>query len=84
MREPVVDHPCLGFHTEIVDGELAERPAPIAIGARSDLEDECLAAFSWERAEVVVHVVDELEIDERFGRRRHPPPLLIGADAVGA
>ena len=83
MGEPVVDHSGLGIHAEIVDRELAERPAPVAEGARSDLENERLAPFSWERAEVVVHVLDELEVDEGLSRWRHPPLLLVRADVVG-
>src|SRR5207245_7109849 len=78
-----IDHPRLGFHAQILDRELPERPLTLAIGTRADLEDKGLAAFAWEGAEVIVHVMDELEVDEGLGRRRHPPPLLIRADVIG-
>ena len=81
MGEPVVDHPRLGLDAEVVGGELAERPAAIAVRSRSDLKDERLTALLGKRAEVVVHVVDELEVDECLGGRRYAPLLLVRAHA---
>src|SRR2546428_12238751 len=82
MGEPGIDHPRLGYHTEIVDGELAERPAAIAVGSRADLKDDGLAALARERAEVVVHVVNELEVNERLRGRRDAPVLFVSADML--
>src|SRR2546426_12609418 len=82
VPEPLVDHPALRVHSQVVDRELLEGPTAPAIGSAPDLEDERLAAFPWERVKVVIQVVDELEIDEGFGGGRYPPALLVGGDAA--
>ena len=82
VPEPLVDHPSLRVHTQVVDRELLEGPTPPAIGSAPDLEDERLAAFPWERAKVVIQVVHEFEVHEGLGGGRDPPALLIGGDAA--
>src|SRR5207247_5619480 len=68
--------------TQVVDRELLEGPTAPAISSAPDLEDERLAAFSWERAKVVIQVVHEFEVHEGLGGGRDPPALLIGGDAA--
>src|SRR5438270_12607491 len=73
LGEPTVDHSRLRLDTQVVDGELAECPAPVEIGPAADLEDQGLPALARERAEVVVQVVDEFEVHERLGGRTRSP-----------
>src|SRR2546428_2611517 len=78
VPEPLVDHPALRVHAQVVDRELLEGPTARAIGPASDLENQGLTALPRERAKVVVEIVHELEIHEGLSGRRDPPALLIG------